>query len=63
MTEEDYNEMYDERAAIFEYLGEFSRPEAERRAAEFVRIERLRRGSAKPETQGEMFAGKGFTGG
>lgn len=51
MTEEDWVEMFEERAAIFEYCAGFSRPEAERKASESIRIEKLKRPSESTEQQ------------
>lgn len=41
MTDQDYTDFFEERAAIYEYLGGLSRDEAERRARQDV--ERVRK--------------------
>lgn len=51
MTDEDWAEMFEERAAIFEYCAGFSRPEAERKASEVIRIEKLKQPTLSTEQQ------------
>lgn len=46
-SEEDWQALYDERAAIMEYDGGLPRDEAEARAAEEIRS--LRNGSREPD--------------